>query len=152
MSANTCTCKPVVKQISSQDHTPCQWVFGTTSTGTTFLGTGAWNLVWERCIKLFHYVATYIKCTTFVPAAYSHWWHSVLVLIVEDIFCNIPSILIRSPASNSPRAVHSSLRLPCFGEQPKSATDIELITTALVQCAYPRTTWSSAAQESSNPS
>ena len=46
VSADTCTCKPVVKQISSQDHTPCQWVFGTTSTGTTFLETGAWNLVW----------------------------------------------------------------------------------------------------------
>ena len=61
----------------------------------------------------------------------SHWWHSVLVLIVDDIFfCNIPNILIRSSASNSPRAVHSSLRLPCLWEQPKSATDIELITTA----------------------
>ena len=46
VSADTCTCKPVVKQISSQDHTPCQWVFGTTFTGTTFLETGAWNLVW----------------------------------------------------------------------------------------------------------
>ena len=34
----------------------------------------------------------------------------------------------------------------------KSATDIELITAALVQCAYPRTTWSSDAQESSRPS
>ena len=43
---DACTCKPVVKQISSQDHTPCQWVFGTTSTDTTFLETGAWNLVW----------------------------------------------------------------------------------------------------------
>ena len=38
--ADTCTCKPVVKQISSQDHTPCQWVFGMTSTDTTFLETG----------------------------------------------------------------------------------------------------------------
>ena len=82
----------------------------------------------------------------------SHWWHSVLVLIADGIFCNIPSILIRSSASNSPRAVHSSLRLPCLWEQPKSATDIELITAALVQCAYPRTTWSSAAQENSRPS
>ena len=27
VSADTCTCKPVVKQISSQDHTSCQWVF-----------------------------------------------------------------------------------------------------------------------------
>ena len=69
VSADTCTCKPVVKQISSQDHTSCQWVFGTTSTDTTFLETGAWNLVWKRCRKLIHYVATYIKCTTFVPAA-----------------------------------------------------------------------------------
>ena len=51
-----------------------------------------------------------------------------------------------------PRAVHFSLRLPCLWEQPKSATGIELITTALVQCAYPRTTWSSAAHESSKPS
>ena len=40
VSADTCTCKPVVKKISSQDHTPCQWVFGTTFTGTTFLETG----------------------------------------------------------------------------------------------------------------
>ena len=40
-----CTCKPVVKKISSQDDTPCQLVFGTTFTGTTFLETGAWNLV-----------------------------------------------------------------------------------------------------------
>ena len=46
VSADTCTCKPVVKQISSQDHTSCQWVFGTTSTDTTFLKTCAWNLVW----------------------------------------------------------------------------------------------------------
>ena len=46
VSADTCTCKSVVKQISSQDHTPCQWVFGKTFTGTTFLETGAWNLVW----------------------------------------------------------------------------------------------------------
>ena len=46
VSADTCTCKPVVKQISAQTHTPCQWVFGTTFTGTTFLETGAWNLVW----------------------------------------------------------------------------------------------------------
>ena len=44
--ADTYTCKPVVKKISSQDHTPCQWVFGTTFTGTTFLETGAWNLMW----------------------------------------------------------------------------------------------------------
>ena len=28
VSADTCTCKPVVNQILSQDHTPCQWVFG----------------------------------------------------------------------------------------------------------------------------
>ena len=83
----------------------------------------------------------------------SHWWHSVLVLIVDDIFfCNIPSILIRSSATNSPRAVHSSSRLPYLWKQPKSATDIELINAALVQCAYPRMTWSSAAQESSRPS
>ena len=46
VSVDTYTCKPVVKKISSQDHTPCQWVFGTTFTGTTFLETGAWNLVW----------------------------------------------------------------------------------------------------------
>ena len=46
VSADTCTCNPVVKKISSQDDTPCQWVFGTTFTGTTFLETGAWNLVW----------------------------------------------------------------------------------------------------------
>ena len=78
---------------------------------------------------------------------------SVLVLIVDCIFfCNIPSIFIRSSASNSPRAVHPSLRLPCLWEQPKSATDIKLITVALVQCAYPQTTWSSAAQENSRPS
>ena len=44
--ADTCTCKQVVKNISSQDHTPCQWVFGTTFPYTTFLETGAWNLVW----------------------------------------------------------------------------------------------------------
>ena len=25
VSADTCTCKPVVKQILSEDHTPCQW-------------------------------------------------------------------------------------------------------------------------------
>ena len=66
--------------------------------------------------------------------------------------CNMPRILIRWSASNSPRAVHPSLRLPCLWEQPKSATDIELITAALVQCAYPRTTWASAAQENSRPS
>ena len=82
----------------------------------------------------------------------SHWWHSVLVLIVDDIFGNIPSILIQSSASNSPRAVHSSLRLPCLWEQPKCATDTELITTDLVQCAYPRTTRSSAALQKSRPS
>ena len=46
VSADTCTCKPVVKKISSQYHTPCQWVFGTTFTGTTFLETGACKLVW----------------------------------------------------------------------------------------------------------
>ena len=46
VSADTCTCKPVVKKISAQDHTPCQWVFGTTFTGTTFLETSARNLVW----------------------------------------------------------------------------------------------------------
>ena len=46
VSADTSTCKPVVKQISSQDHTPCQWVFGMTFTGTTFLETGALSLVW----------------------------------------------------------------------------------------------------------
>ena len=75
-----------------------------------------------------------------------HWWHSVLVLVVDDIcFCNIPSVLIQSPASNSPRAVHSSLRLPCLWEQPKFATDTELITTDLEQCAYTQTTRSSAA-------
>ena len=45
-SADTCTFKPVVKQISSQDHTPCQWVFGTGFAGITFLETGARNLVW----------------------------------------------------------------------------------------------------------
>ena len=83
----------------------------------------------------------------------SHWWHSVLVLIVdENLFCNIPSILIQSSASNSHRTVHSSLRLPCLWEQPKFATDTELITTDLVQCAYPRTPRSSAALESSRPS
>ena len=43
---DTCTCKLVVKQMSSQDHTPCQWVFVTTFTGTTFSETGALNLVW----------------------------------------------------------------------------------------------------------
>ena len=83
----------------------------------------------------------------------SHWWHSVLVLIVdENLFCNIPSILMQSSASNSPRAVHSSLRLPWLWEQPKFATDTELITTDLVQCPYPQTTRSSAALESSRPS
>ena len=46
VSPDTCTCKPVVKQISSQDHTPCQWVVAATFTGITFLETGAWNLVW----------------------------------------------------------------------------------------------------------
>ena len=46
VSADTSTCKPVVKQIPSQDHTPCQWVFGMTFTDTAFLETGAWNLVW----------------------------------------------------------------------------------------------------------
>ena len=45
---------------------------------------------------------------------------SVLVFIVdENLFCNIPSILIQSSASNSPRTVHSSLRLPCLWEEPK---------------------------------
>ena len=78
---------------------------------------------------------------------------SVLVLIVDDIFFGkIPSILIQSSASNSSRAVHSSLCLPCLWEQPKFATDTELITTDLVQCTYPRMTRSSAAQESSRPS
>ena len=46
VSTDTCTCKPVVKKVSSQDHKPCQLVFGTTFTGTTFLETGAWKLVW----------------------------------------------------------------------------------------------------------
>ena len=68
------------------------------------------------------------------------------------IFCNIPSILIQSSASNSPQAVHSTLRLPCLWEQPKFATDTELNTTDLEQCSYPRTTWSSAALESSRSS
>ena len=81
----------------------------------------------------------------------NRWWHSVLVLIVDDIlFCNIPSILIQSSASNSPRAVHSSLCFPCLWQQPKFAADTELITTDLVQCTYPRMT--TAAQESSRPS
>ena len=44
------------------------------------------------------------------------------------------------------------LCLPCLWEQPKFATDTELITTDLVQCAYPQTTRSSAALESSRPS
>ena len=44
-AADTCTCNPVVKQISFQDHTPCQWVFGSTFIGTNFLETGAWNLM-----------------------------------------------------------------------------------------------------------
>ena len=48
--------------------------------------------------------------------------------------------------------MHSSLRLPCLWEQPKFATDAELITTDLVQGAYPQTTRSSAALESSRPS
>ena len=152
VSAETCTCKPVVSQISSQDHTTCQLVFGTTFTGTAFLETGAWNLVWQRSRKLFHYVATYIKCTTFVPAALplviqcvglNSWW---------QFFGNIPSILIQSSASISPRAIHSSLRSPCLWEQPKCATDTELITTDLVQCAYPWTTGSSAALQKSRPS
>ena len=83
----------------------------------------------------------------------SHWWHSVLDLIVdENLFCNILSILIQSSASNSPRAVHSSLRLPCLWQQPKFAIDTELITTDVVQCAYTRTTRSSAALECSRPS
>ena len=77
----------------------------------------------------------------------SHWWHSVLVLIVDDnFFCNIPSILIQSSASNSPQAVHSSLHFPCLWEQPKCASDTELITTDLVQCAYPRKTRSAEVQ------
>ena len=46
VSADTFTCKSVVKQISSQDHTPCQRVFGTAFTGTTFIETGARKLVW----------------------------------------------------------------------------------------------------------
>ena len=82
----------------------------------------------------------------------SHWWHSVLALIVDDIFfCNIPSILIQSSASNSYQAVYSTLHLPCLWEQPKCATDIELITTDLVQCAYPRTTRSSAEVQRAYP-
>ena len=82
----------------------------------------------------------------------SHWWHSVLVLIIDDIFFSQnPSILIQSSASNSPRAVHSSLHFPCLWEQPKCATDTELITTDFVQCAYPRTTRPSAALQNSRP-
>ena len=81
-----------------------------------------------------------------------HWWQSVLVLIVDDNFCNIPSILIQSSASNSPRSVHSSLRLPYLWEQPKCATDTELITTDLVQCAYPRTTRIICCSAKSRPS
>ena len=82
----------------------------------------------------------------------SHWWHSVLVLKVDDnFFCNIPSILIQSSASNSPRAVHSSLRFPCLWEQPKCATDTELMTTDLLQCAYPRMTRSSAEVQCTYP-
>ena len=81
----------------------------------------------------------------------SHWWHSVLVLIVDDIFCNIPSILIQSSASNSPQAIHSSLHFPCLWEQPKCATDTELLTTDLVQCAYPRTTRSPAEVQRAYP-
>ena len=44
-----CVCWYMYLQTSSQaniDHTPCQWVFGMTFTGTAFLETGAWNLVW----------------------------------------------------------------------------------------------------------
>ena len=46
VSADTCIRKPVVKQISSEDHTLCQWVFGTTFIDTTFSETSAWNIVW----------------------------------------------------------------------------------------------------------
>ena len=42
----------------------------------------------------------------------SHWWRRVLVL-VADIFFNILSIFIQSPAFISPQAIHFSLRLPC---------------------------------------
>ena len=45
VSADTCTCKPVVKQTSSQDHTPYQRMLGTAFPGTTFLETGALNIV-----------------------------------------------------------------------------------------------------------
>ena len=83
---------------------------------------------------------------------YDFHWHHLLRNRCMKPRGNIPSIPIQSSASNSPRAVHSSLRLPCLWEQPKCATDTELITTNLVQCAYPRTTRSSAALQKSRPS
>ena len=119
----------------------------------TFAGTTsetrAWNLVYrdaENCSIM-------LRPLSNAPRLYlrpSRWWQSVLVLIV-DVFVNIPSILIQSSASNSSWAVHSSLRLPCLWEQPKIATDAELITIDLEQCVFPRMR-SSAAQESSRPS
>ena len=54
---------------ASQDHTPCQWVFGTTSTDTTYLEQVHETSCGSDAKKRFHYVATYIICTTFVPAA-----------------------------------------------------------------------------------
>ena len=95
----------------------------------------------QLCCDLMHHVCTCGLATVTQCVGLNNWWH---------FFCNIPSILIQSWASNSSLAVHSSLRLPCLWEQPKS--DIELITTALVRCAYPQTTRSSAALESSRPS
>ena len=69
---------------------------------------------------------------------------TVLVLIVDDNFLQYPQY--SDPIiSISPWSIHSSLRLPCLWEQPKCATDTELITTDLVQYAYTRTTRSSAA-------
>ena len=82
----------------------------------------------------------------------SHWWHCLLVLIIDGIF--LISLVFWSDHQHLTHPESSIPLCVCHASEnsPNLPTDIELITAALVQCAYPRTTWSSAAQENSRPS
>ena len=154
VSADTCTCKPVVKKISSQDHTPYQWVFGTNF---------HWHhLLRNRCVKpsvvamqktvplccdlyQMHHVCT-CRLTT---------GDSVLVLIVDEIFFAISLVFW----SNHQHLTHPKPCIPlCVCHASKNSPNLPPILNRLpltynwVQCAYPQTTRSSAALESSRPS
>ena len=81
----------------------------------------------------------------------SHWWHSVLVLIVDDIFLAISPVFW----SKHQHLTHPEPSIPlcvCHASENSPNVPLILITTDLVQCAYPRMTRSSAALQKSRPS